>query len=816
MKHGYHFLIQVEGVSLDPVAPPGSPRVWSALQKSIGDVECRRAQLLSIWVEDEIRPEALVRFQKALGFSGLHSIKQLAKFPALTLEVRRRGEAPDALVTTTREYMKFVLAIQGTSNVGLSRCFEFRMMNEKLDDRLLVGALEKLKSVGVRSGFFHPDSEDARISKAGDIAPWATPETPDDEQLRERLQAALRLGRWSAVRCNFRRTEYRPRLKVPLTEEVSNPLESLLPAKNRQDEKVKHLGPPEAPVSFIVSLARERDSYSTPEKFRHRLELHSSMMDRSVGVVVFRESNPGVTLVESWGGTPLNNSILMPPDAASELCIVGPWDSRNPVDERRSELFLRDFSRDEVSSFGVIDGEQDFLAYLFSLLRQAGRKSQVRHSVLQELVVLNDRRAHPQRLFVAWTKSAEKLTKQAASIGIRAETFARVSALGSDVEVVEMFEKQVKFVLPGSELEAENIFRSQPRQTRWDYPELKSPTYGFDRAAVHPDEYMMKVLVKEKAEHQWNRELALGLSGERFRSILSRHAGCSPFQAYKWTDGKTVFCESFGSQESWMQVDPRAAGSAAFDRALRGMVALGARPTEGEASFWVSQPEGAEEAIDETGWAAYLLALEGALSFAHTFNFVMRSLNGGGLSLPGMNSEIFAQTRCEMDRKAGQSFPGFRMTGEVLYMVGPKPAFMDSGSRILGHITRVISNHVSRLVPEAQLELYLLMYDLIQAGMITSIRPIGEGGLAAAVGEMSLWGGIGVQLRPSLTVFELFSGAPGRFVVGILPQEAKRFEALVKGELLVPLGLVGGDKVCGLQVAELKDRRIRGSGEDLQ
>jgi hypothetical protein len=73
---------------------------------------------------------------------------------------------------------------------------------------------------------------------------------------------------------------------------------------------------------------------------------------------------------------------------------------------------------------------------------------------------------------------------------------------------------------------------------------------------------------------------------------------------------------------------------------------------------------------------------------------------------------------------------------------------------------------------------------------------------------MSLWGDMGAQIRPTVSTVELFSGSPGRFLIGVLPQEAKKFEASFKSELIVQVGTTGGEKIFGLTLQKLRESRL--------
>ncbi len=341
----------------------------------------------------------------------------------------------------------------------------------------------------------------------------------------------------------------------------------------------------------------------------------------------------------------------------------------------------------------------------------------------------------------------------------------------------------------------------------WTYPELKSPTYGFDRASHFPDEYLQKVSVRDPLEAKWNAQVRQIYSGENFRSVILKGEGPHVVPALRWSSPQGTFAESLGTREGWMGVAPRGAGVAAVDSALRWLVSMGAHPSGGEATIWTSNP-GDFENSEEESRSAQMLALLGALDALKSFGFKTIDWNFTGTSFPQMRNEIFVGLKARLPENFSTTFPGFRMVGEALFVVGPKPAFMDAGSRILNHVSRVISNHVSKIFYEDQLEICRILHEQILKGIVTCIRPVNEAGLLATLGEMGLWGGMGAQVRPSLSTIELFSGAPGRFVVGVLPQEAKKFESLVKSEWIAPVGITGGEKIMGLSLTKLKNFKM--------
>jgi phosphoribosylformylglycinamidine (FGAM) synthase-like enzyme len=201
------------------------------------------------------------------------------------------------------------------------------------------------------------------------------------------------------------------------------------------------------------------------------------------------------------------------------------------------------------------------------------------------------------------------------------------------------------------------------------------------------------------------------------------------------------------------------------------------------------------------------MQIEGVVSFLVDLKIplsgIREVMGQGGVTSP----ELFIKLQAPMSEFYPPPFPGFRMSGECLYVVGMKPTFMDCGSRVLSHLSRVESNHISPIDFKVFQELYTLMLEVQKKGWITSLRPVYEGGVAAALAEMMLWSRMGAQIRPGLTPIELFSAAPGRFVVGILPAEVSRFESMVKSEWLIPLGISGGEKLLGLTLERLQAAR---------
>jgi phosphoribosylformylglycinamidine synthase subunit PurL len=76
-----------------------------------------------------------------------------------------------------------------------------------------------------------------------------------------------------------------------------------------------------------------------------------------------------------------------------------------------------------------------------------------------------------------------------------------------------------------------------------------------------------------------------------------------------------------------------------------------------------------------------------------------------------------------------------------------------------------------------------------------------EGGLAVALAESAIWSGLGTELDVGQDGVELFGEGGGQVVIACAPGDVERLE----GVPLRELGVVGGDRLLGLQLCELRE-----------
>jgi phosphoribosylformylglycinamidine synthase subunit PurL len=95
--------------------------------------------------------------------------------------------------------------------------------------------------------------------------------------------------------------------------------------------------------------------------------------------------------------------------------------------------------------------------------------------------------------------------------------------------------------------------------------------------------------------------------------------------------------------------------------------------------------------------------------------------------------------------------------------------------------------------------------NLINAGQVTAVHDISDGGLGAAVAEMALASGLGATLD-SMTHEQLFAEDQARYVLTCKASEAAKIitQAHVKGIDVIGIGNTGGVSiVCGEWQADL-------------
>ncbi len=151
--------------------------------------------------------------------------------------------------------------------------------------------------------------------------------------------------------------------------------------------------------------------------------------------------------------------------------------------------------------------------------------------------------------------------------------------------------------------------------------------------------------------------------------------------------------------------------------------------------------------------------------------------------------------------------PDLRRAGDTLVLVGnTEPEFGGShAGAILGGFADPLDGSVPAPDPAAP-DRYRRLHGALRTGRVRACHDVSEGGLAVALAEMAIGGGLGVdvqQLPHSDPVVSLFAESTGRFVCEVEPADADWLAAEL-GEPVLVLGLVTEEPVIDLLHAHVR------------
>jgi phosphoribosylformylglycinamidine synthase len=257
--------------------------------------------------------------------------------------------------------------------------------------------------------------------------------------------------------------------------------------------------------------------------------------------------------------------------------------------------------------------------------------------------------------------------------------------------------------------------------------------------------------------------------------------------------------------------DPHAMAAAAIDEAVRNVVAVGADPKHIallDNFCWgnTDRPETlgslvrAAEACYDVAVAYGTPFISGKDSLNNEFRSHDKTIAIPPTLLISALGRVLDVRKCvTMDLKD---------PGNLLYLVGlTKDEMGASHYNLVNGIT-------DGTIPQVDLRSAPLIFEAIhqpiQDGLIRSCHDLSEGGLAVAVAEMALAGGLGADLTSASAPTQeladevvLFSESPTRFAVEIAPSKQTAFERFLGNQ--VPHQLIG--RTC-------KEPRLRIAGKD--
>jgi len=255
-------------------------------------------------------------------------------------------------------------------------------------------------------------------------------------------------------------------------------------------------------------------------------------------------------------------------------------------------------------------------------------------------------------------------------------------------------------------------------------------------------------------------------------------------------------------------LDPRAGAAIAVAEAARNIVATGARPAAVTDCLNFGNPEKPEvfwelkESVEGMADACRALDLPVVSGNVSLYN------DTSGVSIYPSPVVGMVGVLDDIDKRVTA---GFKSDGDVVVLLG-RTADDLGGSEFQKLFGARVAGRPPRLDIEAEKRAQAAVMEAAGDRLLCSAHDLSDGGLAVAIAESALIGGIGVRCEGlDLSTMGLFSESQSRFLVTSRPRDVDALESTAR-RLQVPfqrIGVVGGDQLslgAGISVA-LADAR---------
>ena len=149
---------------------------------------------------------------------------------------------------------------------------------------------------------------------------------------------------------------------------------------------------------------------------------------------------------------------------------------------------------------------------------------------------------------------------------------------------------------------------------------------------------------------------------------------------------------------------------------------------------------------------------------------------------------------------------------DLIYIIGE--THDELGGSEWFSLQNAIGNKVPQVDGKKAVKKYRALYKAIQAGCVASCHDCSDGGLGVALAETAFAGGLGLSIDLKYVPYRgkkrddyiLFSETASRFVVTVHPQDKRKFEKIMAGNVISEIGFVSSDGL--LQVVGLRNKLI--------
>jgi phosphoribosylformylglycinamidine synthase len=153
--------------------------------------------------------------------------------------------------------------------------------------------------------------------------------------------------------------------------------------------------------------------------------------------------------------------------------------------------------------------------------------------------------------------------------------------------------------------------------------------------------------------------------------------------------------------------------------------------------------------------------------------------------------------------------------GAVVVLLGDAAADALAGSR-----WAAVHDHVGGVLPALDLDAHRRLVELVRSlvagGDVVGVHDVSDGGLAVALAEMAIRGGVGCRVAGPTTHGALFSEAPSRVLLAV---ETARVAGVLRaaadaGVGATELGTAGGDRLVISDLVDLPLARLTTAWRD--
>lgn len=268
-------------------------------------------------------------------------------------------------------------------------------------------------------------------------------------------------------------------------------------------------------------------------------------------------------------------------------------------------------------------------------------------------------------------------------------------------------------------------------------------------------------------------------------------------------DSRRGLVMSCGMNPHYGDFDTYHMAASAIDEAMRNAVAVGADPSriailDNFCWGYTDRPETlgslvrAAIACQDLAVALGTPFISGKDSLNNEFSYVDDSGEKQTISIP---PSLLISAMGQIDDVATAVTMDAKSAGNIVYLVG-KTGDHFGGSHF-GLVHGLSGGHVPTVDPSIAKATFAAVHTAITAGQIRSCHDLSEGGLAVAAAEMSMAGGLGMDLTlpdgDLSPTGQLFAESNTRFLIEVTPANADAIERTFDGLSLTRLGTVTDD-----------------------